>query len=226
MNNTWPEAPLYLEGVEYEKLYENYYQRDPKVLPEACPVGMKGLFVADICCGSAPVAKAALEMGAVKALAVDAQYEMLPKEPKVGLTCIHAHVADFLSSRSEDPEKIDVIFCRQAVNYWMLSVQDAGRLLSEALVENGYVIFNTFLDKPSEEPTVRVTGVGDDRMIETMWLAPDGALHHSQFRSGHKPHATKFDWISQENFMKILEPYFEVSVKRKGSGAIFVCRKK
>ena len=227
MSADWPKAPPYPHGSDYEDLYANYYERDPFALPKASQMDLTGLCVADICCGSAPVAKAALELGAKTAFALDAQLEMLPVKAIPGLIPVNAHVADFLSKPSlRDGKQLDAIFCRQAVNYWMLGVEGAGALIAGALAEGGHFVFNTFLDKPSSEPVVRITGTGAERIIETMWLAADGAIHHSQFRSGRAPHATKFDWISEEDFRRILSPYFHIRIERKGSGAMVDCAKK
>lgn len=223
----WPKAPLYMNGEAYEDLYENYFDKDPCALPLACPRGVAGLWVADLCCGSAPVAKAALWLGALRAFGVDAHQDMMPKQAEPGLVLVHANVGAFLAHESlRGGRALGALFCRQGVNYWLNRLENAGALLAGALEPGGYFVFNTFLDKPSEEPLVRVTELGGEKIVESIWLAPDGAVHHAQFRSGREPHATKFDWMPQERFEEILSPWFDLSLSRKGSGAVFVCEKK
>lgn len=221
----WPAAPRYIDGSAYESLYENYFGKDPKALLLLVPGGVEGKRVVDLCCGSAPLAKAALDMGAAVAFAVDADELMLPRLVPAGMEIAKAHAGVFLMACASDP--VDAIVCRQAVNYWMDKLPGAGGMLASALVSGGALVFNTFLNKPSEVPSVREVGLpSGDKAIEAIWLAPDGKVHHAQFRSGHEPHATSFDWIAEERYHEILEPHFGLEILRKGSSATFVCRKR
>lgn len=217
--------PKYIDGRDYEALYANYFEKDPGALPALVPGGVSGRVVVDLCCGSAPVAREMAKMGARRVLAVDGEAAMLPRESVEGVEFVVAGVEAFLDRLAAAP--VDAIVCRQAANYWMARSEGVGAKLRRALRPGGALVFNTFLDEPSREPRVKVIELGGgERIVESTWLAPDGRVHHAQFRSGLEPHATAFDWIPEAHFRKILGFFFDVELVRKGPSGVFVCRRK
>jgi SAM-dependent methyltransferase len=214
-----------LTGREYEELYAKYIHKRPvtDLIDKAGDI--KGKAVLDLCCGTGRLVKECVGRGAF-AVGLDGSVEMttdlrgwLIANSKIKTTpLISADVEDYLSWHCHPIW--DVVFCRQSVNYWMTS-ENVERL-KERIEHGGKFIFNTFGNKPSEKPVVKEYDFDGHHFVETSWLVGD-VVHHIQVRDGLPPHTTSFRWIPEDEFVKMLSPWFNVEVLREGATLVFIC---
>ena len=82
---------------------------------------------------------------------LDEEKDMIPpylekKGIKVYNTSIQNYVENFNL-------KYDKVFCEQAVNYWLLHIDI--EKFANIFNKDALFIFNTFINKPSEKPTIK-----------------------------------------------------------------------
>lgn len=216
-----------LDGYEYEDLYARYINANVDEFFRLADV--KGKRVLDLCSGSGVLARKSVEMGAITpVVAVDASdMMMVGLKFKTSIKTIAATVQEFLEARwaygPKSGSEFDVVFCRQAVNYWMADPNVDLGLLKKIMAERSVFVFNTFNEKPSETPRIREYEFNWANFIEVSYLVGD-TVHHIQATKGMKPHMTSFKWISREDFMRILAPHFDVEVHTRGKTDMYVCR--
>ena len=96
------------------------------------------------------------------------------------------------------------------------------------------LVFNTFNTCPSVIPHVKQyemkTGEHTDLtyqvafFVEVSWYVPEtNKVHHVQIRNGMEPYTTEFDWISHNDFVKWLAPYFDAQGENDGNTALYKC---
>ena len=128
------------------------------------------------------------------------------------------------------PPFADVVFCRQAVNYWFMS--ELSKNLKCIIKPGGLFIFNTFNQQPDTTPLVKEYDYDGHRFVEISWLVPNQGgsdidmVHHVQIREEMLPHTTQFAWISREMFQERLHRYFDISIRTDGGTDIYVCTRK
>jgi len=195
----------------------------------------------DLCCGTGRASEEATDRGASRALAID--------ETAAKLSCVF-ELQGFMSEYSgikRGPMEFqqydvrqffydtgglanmmfDCIFCQQGINYWLKTEDRIGatsaELVSKALKPNGKFVFNTFNKKPSEDIVVKEYKIDDVHYAEVSQLV-DGVVHHGQFCDGLPPDHQEFNWISTEEFMSLLKPYFKnISIHKDGPTDIYIC---
>lgn len=199
---------------------------------------LRGKRVLDLCGGAGELAIAAKQAGASESLLVDQSESMFDKAElnRKGVEGCVFEVEHWLRiPKISIP--FDVVFCRQAVNYWLnaATVESLACRHNDNMGTGSKFIFNTFNMAPSETPTVRryklLNGVMfpvDDEpcdgpvFVEVSWLVDD-MVHHVQCREGYAPHVTQFRWISPDEFREILSPWFDVDVQTHGRTDMYVC---
>ena len=65
----------------------------------------------------------------------------------------------------------------------------------------------------------------DKNYIEISYLVNE-KVYHIQVCEGYAPHFTMFDWISEEIYLKLLSPYFDIKIKDNGKSALYICKRK
>ena len=138
----------YPDAETYQKLYAKYLKKPVSSLTDLAG-DLKGKVVWDLCCGNGEIAMACFSAGASRVVAVDESPEMLRR--LTTLDCcgmddrleVHCEAVEcFMMKRQGKGMLPDVIFCRQAINYW-LDEFSAGLL--RGTMKNGcQFIFNTF----------------------------------------------------------------------------------
>lgn len=204
----------------YEVLYAKYLDREDDVLLKAAKM-KQGDRVLDLCAGTLKQSFAALEMGAIKVVAVEKSQDMTPLTQDIDVR--HQTVDSFLSYSDNLYESyFDVVICRQAVNYW---ISPWGvEMLCKMIKPGGRFVFNTFNRQPSEIPLVKSYQFNDLAYCEVSQLVR-GMVHHIQMCVGLEPHFTKFRWISPESFDDILKGYFSVNRISNGGSDLYICTK-
>ena len=120
--------------------------------------------------------------------------------------------------------KLDIVFCRQAVNYWMNP--ECAASLANIINPGGLFIFNTFNTKPSTDPIVKEYYLYDIKFIEISYIDENGMVHHVQIREGLPPHTTQFRWLSKTYFKNCLDKWFNVDIITKNKTDVYKCTKK
>ena len=219
----------------YNMLYKRFLKRGPGQMLDLAGF-KKGDSFLDLCCGTGRASIEARSRGASKIIGVDETGKKLSCEVDLwgvfnvtgSIKFYECTVSQFFEDIKDSPDmKFDCIFCQQAINYW-LREDNHGRkpcaeLISKALTPTGKFIFNTFNKKPSEEIVVKEYKIDNVHYAEVSQLV-DGFVYHGQFCDGFEPDHQEFRWISPEEFMSLLKPYFKnISVHEDGPTDIYVC---
>lgn len=202
----------------YEAMYRRYFKKGVDYLVNEADL-KKGDKVLDLCGGNGRLTLV-LKSKVDDVTYVDQEKDMIPEYLKrAGIKVINQRVEDFVY---EAQEKYDKVFCEQAVNYWLKSIDMEE--FAKILKKDGLFIFNTFASKPSNKPMIKEYEIDDANYLEISYLVGE-KVEHVQIREGYEPHFTEFDWISDEEFKKILGPYFDVKVILNGKSALYVARR-
>lgn len=224
----------YPDHQTYRRLYAKYLDKRPASELVDLAGDLEDKTVVDLCSGEGEITRLCLERGAYRVYMVDSESDMMDLEPLYGFQvqpCV-VDVGTWLCNFRQGglPPFADVVFCRQAVNYWFMS--ETSRYLPSIMKSGGTFIFNTFHKKPSSKPTVKEYSCDGHEFVEVHWLVPDqngsglDFVHHVQIRDGLPCHATQFTWISHEEFhSRLLGMYFLTEEIVDGSTSIYICRK-
>lgn len=203
----------------YEKLYKRYFKKGVDYLVDECNIKREDK-VLDLCGGNGRLTRKLLTL-TDDVTYVDQEGDMIPDDlEKLGVKVINKSVQEFLDDKED---QFDKVFCEQAINYWLLHVDVLK--FSNILKKDGLFIFNTFSSKPSEKPMIKEYKIDDISYLEISYLV-DNQVYHVQIREGFEPHFTVFDWISEEEYRRILEPYFDLNIKDDGKSALYICRRR
>jgi SAM-dependent methyltransferase len=215
----------YPDFETYRALYARYYHgRDVgEILQMLDP--LQNARVLDLCGGDGRLSLAAIAAGAREVVLVDTSDAMIPPETKdhPQVSIFTYPVDHYLVHAAMHDEVFDGVMCRQGVNYWL---DDAlTRNVSLVLKPGGVFAFNTFNQRPPENPRVLQYELDGHSFAEVSSLIGD-KVHHLQVRDGMKPHYTTFLWLSPERLRELLEPYFVVNEERRGKTSLYRCEKK
>jgi len=224
---------MYPDHEVYRKLYANYLDRRPAAeLVDL--VDVDDGVVVDLCCGEGEITKLCLDRGADKVYMVDSEPRMIDVEYfrqggyRVEILTMEVAIYLWNYCRSGLPPFADVVFCRQAVNYWFAS--EMADNLPCIIKPGGRFIFNTFNRKPSEKPTIKEYLHDGSHFVEVSWLVPNQGgsgidfVHHVQIRDRMESHTTRFAWISPVEFhTRLREMGFSIKESVDGGASIYVC---
>lgn len=215
----------YPEHSAYERLYARYLrpERMNELLDKAgC---LQGLVLYDLCGGGGRLSLAALERGARVTL-VDESVEMAlsARERSPGVRVILRSVREALTLL----EPADVVVCQQAVNYWLSA--EMAKKVAMAVKPGGRFVFNTFNRKPSRTPQIKPYLLDGRQYVEMSWLRTDEqgteVVEHVQVCEGMAPHTTTFAWISREQYLQWLSPYFDCTEDVDSATSVWTCVRK
>ena len=203
----------------YEKLYKRFFNKGVQYLINEADLSASDN-VLDICGGNGRLTRELIKV-TNKVSYLDGEKDMIPSDLKsLGVKVYNNTVEDWVNSTHE---KFTKVFCEQAVNYWLLST-DLEKF-SNVFQKDGLFIFNTFSKKPSTKPKVKEYDINGVAYLEISYLV-DNKVHHIQVCEGCEPHFTIFDWISEEEYINKLSPYFDIKVKDDGKSALYICKRK
>lgn len=209
----------YPKYKDYEKMYKKYFNKGVDYLIDVANIS-KDDKVLDLCGGNGRLTRKLKEL-CNDVSYVDQEKDMIPDSlEKEDIMVYNYSVQEFLNINEL---KYDKVFCQQAVNYWLLKT-DIDRF-SKIFKKNGLFIFNTFSKKPSIKPVIKEYVIDNINYLEISYLVGN-EVNHIQVREGFEPHFTKFDWISENEYKKLLSPYFDIKIDNNGTSSVYICRRK
>ncbi len=203
----------------YEMMYKRYFNKGVDYLVKEGDL-KKDDFVLDICGGNGRLTKEVLKY-TKNVSYVDREKDMIPLElEEMGVKVYNEKIEDFVNMCKN---KYTKVFCEQAINYWLLKIDI--KKLASIIEKDGLFIFNTFIKEPHSKPMIKTYDLEGISYIEISYLV-DKKVKHVQICEGLSPHFTEFDWISEEDYKNILEPYFDITIKKENNSALYICRRK
>lgn len=201
----------------YARLYARYLapERTEQLLDLAGPLA--GAKVLDLCGGGGRLARAAARRGA-RVMLLD---QSAPMAAASDVQWYQSSVEDALVSFSGPfREVFDVVFCQQAINYWL--TEKTARQLAFNMAPGSRFIFNTFNKQPPAVPLIKAYEYEGLHYVESSHLVGD-TVHHVQICEGMAPHMTAFAWLSREDLTRWLAPYFTLTEHVEGATSVWVC---
>lgn len=209
----------YPKYTDYEKMYKRYLDKGVSYLIEKADL-KKEDNILDICGGNGRLTKE-LRKKCENVSYLDKESDMIPDDlEELGVKVYNEDIESFVN---HSEEKYNTVFCEQAINYWLLNIDI--EKFSNIFVPNGLFIFNTFSNKPTTNPIIKKYGIDGINYLEISYLVGN-KVEHIQIREGYKPHFTEFDWISKEQYVKLLSPYFDLELIDNGKSSLYVCKRK
>ena len=203
----------------YENLYKRYFLKGVKYLIEEANVEEDDK-VLDICGGNGRLTKELIKLSN-DVTYLDKEKDMIPDElSKLGIKVYNDSIENFIYTNDK---KYNKVFCEQAINYWLLNIDI--KKFSEIFDKDALFIFNTFSNKPDIKPMIKEYEIDNKKYIEISYLVGN-EVYHTQICEGCEPHFTVFDYISKEDYIKLLSPYFDISVKDNGKSSLYLCKRR
>ena len=203
----------------YENLYKRYFLKGIKYLIEEANIEETDK-VLDICGGNGRLSKELIKLSK-DVTYVDKEKDMIPDElNKIGIKVYNDSIENFIYTNNK---KYNKVFCEQAINYWLLNIDI--KKFSEIFDKDALFIFNTFSNKPNIKPMIKEYELDNKKYIEISSLV-NNKVYHTQICEGYEPHFTVFDWISKEDYIKILSPYFDIYVNDNGKSSLYLCKRR
>lgn len=209
----------YPKYSDYEKMYKRYFDKGVEYFIEKADLKPSDK-VLDICGGNGRLTKE-LKQKCSNVSYLDKESDMIPDELKqLGINVYNEDIENFVN---HSKDKYTKVFCEQAVNYWLLNIDI--KKFSNIFDKNGLFIFNTFSNKPSFKPMLKEYVIEDTNYLEISYLV-NNKVEHIQIREGFPPHFTEFDWISKEQYIELLSPYFDLELIDDGKSSLYICKRK
>lgn len=203
----------------YEDLYKRYFLKGVDYFIENAAL-TKDDKVLDICGGNGRLTKELLKY-TNNVSYLDKEKDMIPPDlEELGVKVYNDSIENFVNQINE---KYTKVFCEQAVNYWLLNI-DIDKF-SNLFEKDGLFIFNTFSNKPSNKPMIKEYVLDDTNYLEISYLI-NNKVYHIQVCEGFEPHFTVFDWISEEQYIKLLSSKFDINLNDNGKSALYLCKRK
>lgn len=209
----------YPKYFDYEKMYKRYFDKGVNYLIKQANLKSSDK-VLDICGGNGRLTKE-LKNICNNVSYLDKESDMIPNELKeLGINVYNEDIENFVNHSTD---KYTKVFCEQAINYWLLNIDI--EKFSSIFEKNGLFIFNTFSNKPSFKPMIKEYVIENINYLEISYLV-NNKVEHIQIREGFKPHFTEFDWISKEQYIELLSPYFDLDLLDDGKSSLYICKRK
>ena len=203
----------------YEKLYKRYFLKGVDYLIKEADLICNDK-VLDICGGNGRLTKELVKFSNDVSY-LDKEEDMIPLElEKLGVKVYNDSVENFIDN---EKQKYTKVFCEQAINYWLLKIDV--KKFSDLFEKDGLFIFNTFSNKPSNKPMIKEYTLDEKSYLEVSYLT-NNKVQHIQICEEYQPHFTVFDWISEEQYKKLLSPYFDIKIKNDGKSSLYICKRR
>ena len=203
----------------YENLYKRYFLKGIDYFIESAELSLEDKIL-DICGGNGRLTKELIKYSSDVSY-LDKEKDMIPEDlEELGIRVYNESIEEFVNNTNE---KYTKVFCEQAINYWLLNI-DVNKF-SNLFSKDALFIFNTFSNKPTNKPKIKEYVIDNLNYLEISYLI-DNKVYHVQVCEGYEPHFTVFDWISKEQYIELLSPYFDIEVKDDGKSALYKCKRR
>lgn len=203
----------------YEELYKRYFLKGVDYFIKEANLTSKDKIL-DVCGGNGRLSKELIKFSNNVSY-LDKEKDMIPLDlEQLGIKVYNDSIEDFVKNSNE---KYTKVFCEQAINYWLLYIDI--KKFSSFFEKDGLFIFNTFSNKPSKKPMIKEYILDDKSYLEISYLV-ENKVHHIQICEGYEPHFTVFDWISKEQYEKLLLPYFDIEIKNESKSSLYICKRR
>lgn len=203
----------------YENLYKRYFLKGVDYFINEASITPEDRIL-DICGGNGRLTKDLIKLSNNVSY-LDKEKDMIPPDlEQLGIKVYNDSIENFANNINE---KYTKVFCEQAINYWLLNIDV--KKFSYLFEKDGLFIFNTFSNKPLNKPMIKEYVLDGINYLEISYLI-DNKVHHIQVCEGYEPHFTVFDWISKEQYEKLLSPYFDIEIKDDGRSSLYICKRR
>ena len=204
---------------EYESVYKRYFLKGVEYIINKVKID-KNDTILDICGGNGRLTKELIKYSNHISY-LDKEQDMIPTDLKsLGIQVYNDDINEFIKYSNI---KFDKVFCMQAVNYYLDDIDM--ELFSNIFNKGGTFIFNTFINKPNKQPSIKQYKIENDHYVEVSYLV-NNEVYHVQIMENHLPHFTKFKYISRERYFELLSPYFNLEIYEDEKSCVYVCTKK
>lgn len=203
----------------YEKLYRRYFLKGVDYFIKEANLTSDDR-VLDICGGNGRLTKELIKFSNNVSY-LDKEKDMIPSYlEQLDIKVYNESIENFVNKANE---KYTKVFCEQAINYWLLNIDI--KMFSNLFEKGGLFIFNTFSNKPSNKPMIKEYNLDNKSYLEISYLV-DNKVYHIQVCEEYEPHFTVFNWISKEQYKKLLSPYFDMKIKDDGKSSLYICKRR
>lgn len=204
-------------GKDYEFLYAKYFDKGVEYIAKQ----ISGKKVLDLCGGTGRLSQYLYDKGYdITYLDICERMCLLDKNiPRIIST-----VEDFAKNENEI---FDSIVCMQAINYWFNTTDIEA--LSKHINVGGKLVFNTFVNAPIDDKTIKRYKYEDYDYEEEYVFEHNIIKHYQRVYKKEQlldEHYTEFDYISMDVFLEKLKDHFDVNILSNQNSALFVCTKK
>lgn len=210
---------------DYRQIYAQYY--NGRSVSELCKhLGtVKKMHCLDLCSGDGVATEYFIQQKAEVVWSVDEAVHMTDatQERSTSARVVCDTVENALRIAQSEKQTFNRVVCRQGINYWFDQTTIA--LLADRMESSGIFVFNTFNQKPSNEPRVR-TYTYDDLVYGEIAYSVGNIIHTVVASEGFEPHQSEILWLSREYLHRALSKYFHINEVVDGSSSIYICRKK
>lgn len=209
-----------MDYQDYKKFFRRFLLKD--ICSYLKVADVTGLEVLDLCGGGGRLSYAAEQAGAKRVVLVDKDRDMTKYYSGLVTHVYNMSVPEFLYKY--ELGKFDVAFCIQGINFWFGKryIED----LTHHLKPGGLFVFNTFNTLPILEVTIQKYSIDDVSHIEVVVkeeLSFGTYLHHMHVTDGYAAEVQSFRWVSPDEFLDALTPYFKVDRSSHGKSDTYVC---
>lgn len=203
----------------YEKLYRRYFLKGVDYFIKEANLTSEDKIL-DICGGNGRLTKELIKFSNNVSY-LDKEKDMIPQDlESLGIKVYNDSIEKFVENTKQ---KYTKVFCEQAINYWLLNINI--QKFSKLFEKDGLFIFNTFSNKPSNKPLIKEYTLDNKSFLEISYLI-NNKVQHIQVCEGYEPHFTVFDWISEEQYKKLLSPYFDIEIKNDSKSSLYICKRR
>lgn len=203
----------------YKKLYRRYFLKGVDYFIKEANLTSEDKIL-DICGGNGRLTKELIKFSNNVSY-LDKEKDMIPQDlESLGIKVYNDSIEKFVENTKQ---KYTKVFCEQAINYWLLNINI--QKFSKLFEKDGLFIFNTFSNKPSNKPLIKEYTLDNKSFLEISYLI-NNKVQHIQVCEGYEPHFTVFDWISEEQYKKLLSPYFDIEIKNDSKSSLYICKRR
>lgn len=212
--------PSFPPSKIYRELYQRYICEDKlKRFLDLIPSHKyEDSYVLDLCCGNGRAGLETKKRGSKEVIFVDKSYDMFELHGRYEFVNLDVHT--YLSTAERE---FDIAICQESINYWF--DEKSAALLSRAIKQDGYFIFNTYGTFDKNQILVLNYEIDGRHYVEFVHRNDSDIMTHVQI-CNNITHIHSFKHIRQEHFINQLSKYFHVDCQKENNTLLFTCIRK